>query len=145
MMSALPDLAFLDSPRPADRQLPEKPKPILCGGVTAVKEVGAEAAGAFEGLVAAPLGDLAVVAGEEDVGDLHVAKDLGAGVLRIFEQAVTEGVVAGGIVVAQGAGQQADDRVDDDQCGQFPAVEDIITDGDLLGVQADTIRSSNPS
>jgi hypothetical protein len=47
------------------------------------------------------LGDLGVVAGEEDLGDLHVAEDLGTGVVGVFEQAVAEGVVPGGLLVAE--------------------------------------------
>ena len=61
-------------------------------------------AGAFEGLLAAPLGDLAMVARQEDVGDLHIAKDLGAGVLGIFQQTVAKGVVLGRVFVTQGVG-----------------------------------------
>jgi hypothetical protein len=43
-----------------------------------------------------------------------------------------EALVAGGVGVAEDAGKQADDGVEDDGRGQLAAAEDVVADRDLL-------------
>lgn len=61
-------------------------------------------AGAFEGLLGAPFGDLGVVAAEQDVGHLQALELGGLGGVRGFEQAFgAEGCFGGAEVVAEHA------------------------------------------
>ena len=73
-------------------------------------------------MLSAPLRDLAVVTGEENLGDFHAAKIFGAGVLRELEVvAVREGLDFGGSFAAEDAVDEANDAVDDDQRREFAA------------------------
>ena len=118
---------------------PSKPSGITCVVIVVLLEqVGPPLLGAFEGLLAAPLGDLGVVAGQEDLRDLSCRErppDACTG--GTPAEAFAEGIVLGGLLVAQRPGQQPDHRVDDDHGGQLAAVEDVVANGDLLGLQAD--------
>lgn len=115
---------------------------IIQGGKSLVfQEVGAVFFGAFEGLFPPPFFDFCVISAKQDVGDLHSAKVLGAGVLWVFEcqrAGVAEGIIGGGVFVAEGAGQETDDGVDYYHSGQLAAGQDVIADRDLLGVEART-------
>ena len=44
-----------------------------------------------------------------------------------------EGIVTGALFVAQDAGDEADDGVDEDHGGDFAAAEDVIADRDFVG------------
>ncbi len=103
-------------------------------GFGAGEEVGAPGLGALQGLLAAPLGDFGVVAGEQDLGDLHAAEVLRTRVLRVLQQAGAEGIVLGGVLVAEDAGEQAEisatqasGTASPGRCAAQPAVGDIKT------------------
>jgi hypothetical protein len=106
-----------------------------------------------EGGLAAPLADLKVVAFGEDVGDGGASEVGGAGVVGVIEEAAgavggagdavgghsvgggvafAEALEAGAVGVAEDAGEQADDGVDDDGCGEFASREDVVADGELF-------------
>ena len=71
----------------------------------------------------APGGDFAVVARQENVGDLEAAEVGGLGVLGIFKiVTVGEAFNGGRGGAAEDAGQETGDGVNDDEGGQFPAV-----------------------
>ena len=103
------------------------------------EEVGAAVSGSLEPLVAAPAVDGLMVAGEEDVGDGEAVPHAGSGVVRVVEEwavvvvAGGEGVLVGGVGVAEGAREKADDGVDEEQCGDLAAGEDVVAHGDLFG------------
>ena len=66
----------------------------------------------------APFGDFAVVAGEKHVGDGEAAEVGGLSVLRILEViAVGKTFNLGGPFAAEYAGNEADNRVDNDEGG----------------------------
>ena len=62
----------------------------VCGLL--LEEVGAEAAGALEGLFVFPLGDFCFVSREQDLWDFPAFVDGGAGVDGAFQEVVLEGV-----------------------------------------------------
>ena len=79
----------------------------------------------------APGGDFAVVARQEDFGNLEAAEVGGLGVLGIFKiVAVREAFNGGRGGTAEDAGQETGDGVNDDEGGQFPAGEDVVAEGD---------------
>src|SRR3981189_1040324 len=55
------------------------------------EEIGAVAAGLFEGLLAAPFGDVGVITADEDFGDGPAAEISGAGVVREVEERAVGG------------------------------------------------------
>src|SRR6266436_7744640 len=117
------------------------------------EQVGAVAAGFFEGLRTAPFGDFGVIATYEDFGDGPAAEIGGAGVVReiekraicrqgfmqlggfglfrSFEQA--ERLVLRRGFVAECAGEKASDGVNDEGGGKLTATQDEIADGDFVG------------
>jgi hypothetical protein len=117
------------------------------------KQVGAIAKSFFEGHAVAPLSDFGVVAADEDLGDFPAAIVGGAGVVGKIEQGAAVGerfVESGGLrffgafeqaerfilrrgFVAESAGEQAGDGVDDESGGEFAAGENEIADGDFFG------------
>jgi len=100
-------------------------------GRRSLDQVGAAVGGSFLGLVGSPFFDFGVVAGDEDFGDLVAAVFARAGVLRVFEAAVSEGFLSQGFFIADDAFEESDDGVDqDDGCG-FTAGEDVVADGDF--------------
>jgi hypothetical protein len=115
---------------PADPILSAHRAQSLCTLVVRVKQVGAPGLGALQGLLAAPLGDFGVVAGKEDLGDLQAAEVLRARVLRVLQQAGAEGVVFGGILVAEGAGKLGTvthlSTPEIGDCPHYPATETNI-------------------
>lgn len=124
--------------------------------------VGASGAGAIGHLLQAPAGDGEVVAREQDLRDFEALPDAGAGVVGAVEEAggfgdaelaeplgakpgvqrLTlgvggggrgEAVLKGGVGVAEGAGDEADDGVHEDEGGQLASREDVVADRDLEG------------
>ena len=95
------------------------------------QQVGPDAAGFFQCLRATPFRDLGVVAAEEDVGDAPAAELDGAGVLGELEEAGGVAVVGGALVVAEDAGEEAGDGIDDDGGGEGAVGEDVVADGKL--------------
>ena len=84
-------------------------------------------------MVGAPFGDVFVVTGEEDGGDFVAAEVVGLSVLGIFEVvAVTEAFDFGGLLAAKNAGNEADDGIDDDECGELAAGEDVVAEGEFV-------------
>src|SRR5438477_701789 len=73
-------------------------------GSVAVEEVGAVAPGLLGGGAFPPPGDPRVVAGQQDVGDLHAAELPGARVVRVIESAVREGLRPQRLLVTDDAG-----------------------------------------
>jgi len=122
-------------------------------GKNAAHKVGAIAERFLQGHLPAPFGDFGVVAADEDFRDFPAAevsrtgvmgkiehglavreglvKGGGRGVLRALEQA--EGFVLRRGFVAEGAGKQASDGVDDQSGGKFATGENEIADGDFFG------------
>ena len=116
------------------------------------EKVGAVFQGLFEHGAAAPLADEVVVTVGKDFGDERAAEVGGAGVLGVVEQAagavggagqaiegfgVSRGVwsaeafEAVGVGVAEDAGQEPDDGVNDDGRSQLTAGEDVVADRKL--------------
>ena len=73
-----------------------------------------------------------MVAGEEDLRDAGAAEVFGTGVLGVFEEAGGEGVVGRGGLVAEDAGEEAGDGVEDDEGGELAAAEYVVADRELL-------------
>jgi len=117
------------------------------------EEIGAVAAGLFEGLLATPFGDVGVIAADENFGDGPAAEIGGASVVGEVEQGAAcgqssmqlgglglfgaleqaEGLVLGGGFVTESAREESRDGVHDECGGKFAAAEDEIADGDFLG------------
>ncbi len=117
------------------------------------EEVGAVAEGFFEGALAAPAANGGVVALGEDLGDGETAEFGGAGVVGVVEEAAgavgglgragcggriglgrvgrTKAFILAGSFVAEDAGKETGDGIDDDGGGEFAAGEDVIADGEL--------------
>ena len=111
---------------------------VFCDGwkLSIFEEVGAIGAGAGEALGGAPFGDFAVVATEEDVGDGETAEVGGFGVLGGFEEAGgAEGFFDGAEFVAKDAGEEADDGVDHDDGSDGAVREDVVAEGEFLGLE----------
>ena len=113
-----------------------------------VDEVGPVAQGFFEGRAASPLPNAGVVAVGQNFGDECAAKVGGAGVLGVVEEAAgavggvgegsgecragvgcSEAFMAGRVRVAEDAGEETDDGIDDYGRGEFTAGEDVVADG----------------
>src|SRR5690606_40477286 len=87
---------------------------------------------ALEGAVPAPAGDVAVVAGGEDLGDCVPTPVRRFGVDGVLEEACgTVRLLDERLGVADDAGQQPGHRLDHHECGDLPAVEDVVPDRDL--------------
>src|SRR6266853_133574 len=113
------------------------------------EQVGAVAAGFFEGLRPAPFGDFGVIAADEDFGDgpaaefggTRVVRKIekraicrqsfmqlgGFGLLRSFEKA--ERLVLRRGFVAERTREKASDGVNDEGGGKFTATENEVADG----------------
>jgi hypothetical protein len=106
------------------------------GNSSLLEEVGAVGAGASEALSGAPFGDFAMVTAEEDIGDGQASEVGGFGVLRGFEEAGgTEGFFDGAEFVSEDAGEEADDGVDHDDCGDGAVGEDVVAEGEFFGLE----------
>ena len=90
------------------------------------------AAGAQQGLLAAPPGDVEMVAGEEHVGDRPALPDRGTGILRVFQQAGVMALLGEAALLREHAGHQAGHAVHQSQGGQLTAGEHIVAHGNLL-------------
>src|SRR6185312_14641485 len=84
-----------------------------------VQQVGAQARGFFERGLLPPFRDFGVMAAQESFGHFPAAKVGGAGPLRAVENAFREGLVDRRIFVAENAGKQARDGVDDNSRGEL--------------------------
>ena len=96
-----------------------------------VQQVGAELPGALVGLFLLPAGDLGEVARKQDVGDPPAAEFGGAGVDRRRQQVVLKAVREGRGFVADGARNDAHDRVGDDAGRQLAARQHVVADRDF--------------
>src|SRR3990172_6008237 len=74
-----------------------------------------------------------MVAGKQNIGDALAAKFGRTRVMRIFEQAAGVRVILRAGRVAERAGQETRNRVDEDQCGEFTSGQNVIADGDFVG------------
>ena len=100
------------------------------GGQSSAAEVRPAGPGALDGLFAPPALDGAMVARRQDGRHVHAAEDRRARVLRVLEQPGGEGFV-GDRRLVDGARQQADDGIDDDQRRQLAAGQDVVADRQL--------------
>ena len=89
-------------------------------------------AGAEDGLLAPPTGDVLVIAGAENGGDLPAVPLLGAGVLGVLQQAVPVALLLEALRVGEHPGHQSGHRVGHHHGGQLAAGEYEVADGDLL-------------
>ena len=116
------------------------------------EQVGAVGEGFAQLLLAAPAADLGVIAVEQDLGDGEPGEFGGSGVVGVVEQAAGTVLGAGdalnirvdlgvgnaetfkftGRFVAEDAGEQAHDGVNDDGGRQFAPGEDVVADGEFF-------------
>lgn len=103
---------------------------IACNSVSIVsfEEVGAEAEGALDGLVVAPLGDFGFVAREEDIGHAPPFVFRRTGVDGGREEVVLKGVAERALLVADGPGDEAHYGVGDDDGGELAPGEHVVAD-----------------
>jgi len=73
-----------------------------------------------------------VVARAQHGRDLPAPVLGGPRVLRLLEQAAGEGLVLGGRLVAEHAGDEPGDGFDDDERRGLPSGEDVVADGELV-------------
>src|SRR5213082_264470 len=91
---------------------------------------------ALRGLLPAPLPNPGVVAREQHVGDAHAAIFGRPRELRAAGQLSAERVLLQGLRVADHAGDQAADRVDEHHRRDLAAAQDVVADRDLVRGQA---------
>src|SRR5450759_2488410 len=104
---------------------------VLGAAILGTQQVRAALQGATLGLEVAPPGDLGVVAGAQDGRHLPTPVLGWAGVLGLFEEAAGERFVGVRGVVAEHAGDQSGDGLDDDERSGLAAGEDVVADGEL--------------
>ena len=121
----------LGSPCPKGKKLTLRC--VLCGIVVAFEQIGATLAGSGKRLFLLPLVNGGVVSAEEHVGDFPAVVFGRARVDWGCEKAVLEAVAQGARLVANHAGDEADQRVGEDGRREFAAAEDVIADADLEG------------
>ena len=63
---------------------------------------------------------------------------LGAGVMRVFQQAGCKRIIRCSFRVTEHTGEQARKSIDEDQCREFAAGQHVITDGDFIRDQVFT-------
>src|SRR5690606_31915751 len=85
-----------------------------------------------QGLLAAPAGDLAGVAGAQYLGHSPAAELLRPGIVGTFQQSICKAVALGSMLIAQNARDVAGQGVDHDKRRQFSTGQDIIADRDLV-------------
>ena len=73
-----------------------------------------------------------MVAAEQDFGDLPAFVFGGAGVVRMVEDPGGKRILLGRLLVAKDAGDEPHDGIRNDQCGQHPAGENIVADGNFV-------------
>jgi len=102
-----------------------------------VEQVGPPLLSSLLALLAPPLGDRLMVAAEQHVGHGVPAVLARPGVLGKLEPAVLLGerVVLAALLVSQHVGDQANDAVDHRHRRHLAAVEHIVSDGNLRGLQ----------
>ena len=84
----------------------------------------------------APRLDGRVVSPEEDIGNFPTLVVRGAGVVGMVKQAMCEGILLGGLIVAENAWQQTDNGVGEHQRGRLlrEGLEDALVGMGLGGV-----------
>src|SRR5262249_50267845 len=105
---------------------------VVVPQVGMLQQIGTPFIGTAQGLGAPPACNGAVIAAAQYAGDRHIAEHWWSGVLRVFEQSVTERLDDGRVRPSEHAGNQAADRIDDDERRHLTAGEDEVTNGDLL-------------
>src|SRR5690606_25307894 len=93
-----------------------------------IEEVGAALAGALEGLLAAPLGDLAVVAAQQHVGNREAAPLRGLRVDGVLEHAELVRLLDEALGVADDARDEPSDGLDHRHRGDLAAVQHVVAD-----------------
>lgn len=73
-----------------------------------------------------------MVAAEQDFGDFPTLVFGGAGVVGVVEQVGREGILLGGLLVAQHAGDETHYGICDHEGGENSAGQDIIPDGNFI-------------
>ena len=102
----------------------------------AFQQIGTKARGTEQRLFATPGGDLPMIAAQKHGRHVHAAIARRTRVLRIFEQpVVAEALVDGAHVVAENAGNETHDGVDDDHGGELPRGEHVIAEGNAFVCQ----------
>ena len=71
------------------------------------------------------------MSGEQNIGDFPAAEFRRARVLRTFEQPAGEAIVGRGLLVTEYAGEQPNDRIDEDDRSDRAIGEDVISDRNL--------------
>jgi len=104
----------------------------FAGGGVGVEEIGTDGGGFEEALDESPGFDFCVMPRKQDLGHAAVFELLGAGVVGAVEESGVEGVVDGGVGVAEDAFDHARDGVDDNHGWEFAAGEDKVADGDFF-------------
>jgi len=97
-------------------------------------EIRAISDGSLESLFLPPPGDDSVISRQEHRGHGHAGELGGAGVMGRFEPfpVSRKGLFFGRPVVSEDAGDEANDRIDNDRRGEGSISQDIIADGDFL-------------
>ena len=102
-------------------QLPQQLLILFGGQIQLGIEIRAALTGAEDGLLAPPPGDVFVVAGAEDGGNLPAVPLLGAGVLGVLQQAVPVALLLEALRVGEHPGYQPCHRVGHHHGGQLAA------------------------
>ena len=102
-------------------------------------------AGAQAALLAAPGGDLFMVAPQQHSGHGAPLPDFRTGVLRVLQQTIPVAFLLIAFLLGQHTGLQPQHTVGHHQAGQLAAGEDVISNGDLFIRKASMTRSSMPS
>lgn len=88
---------------------------------------------ALKRLLGAPLGDLGVIAGKEDVRHFHLAKLGGPGVVGVIEQAAgSEGFLDGGFIIAEDSGNETNDGIDHHGGSDGSIGQDVVAERKLF-------------
>jgi hypothetical protein len=95
-----------------------------------VEQVGSTSGRAGEPLGVAPVGDGAVVAGQQDRWDLAAVPRAGLGVDGVLEQTVLEGLLDERRGVAVDPRDEPSDGLDHGEHGHLAAVEDVVAEAD---------------
>lgn len=88
-------------------------------------------------LFSSPGGDGGVIAAEQNIGDGVAFEFTGPGVLGELEHPISsaERIIQAALFIAEHAGQQPDDSVNDGHRGHFASVEDKVANADLFGLE----------
>ena len=81
-----------------------------------------------------PFVDGAVIAGQKHIRNAPAFPFLRLGIVRMFKQAGLKALGFAGHGIAHDAGQEPDDRIENDDCRSLAAGEDIIADRDFFEI-----------